>query len=145
MVGIHMAIGIGEAIITAIVLAAIARARPELVEIPTGAAPMGWRGRSLIATCLVLAIAMAILSPLASSSPDGLERVAEKFGFAGRAAKSVIRAPLPDYRIPGIGSAAAATVVAGVIGTIIAFALALVLATVLVPRSAREKPGSLSQ
>ena len=88
---------------------------------------------------------LAILSPLASSAPDGLKRVAEKFGFAGRAARSVIRVPLPDYHIPGIGSVAVATVIAGVIGTILAFALALVLATMLVPRSAHEKPASSTQ
>ncbi len=103
---------------------------------------MGWRGKSLIAAGLVIAIALAILSPLASSAPDGLERVAEKLGFVGRTAKSVIHAPLPDYHIPGIGSAAMATAVAGVIGTILAFALALVLASVLVPRSSHEKTAS---
>ena len=33
-----------------------------------------------------IALAVALLSPLASGSPDGLERVAEDRGFLGRAA-----------------------------------------------------------
>ncbi|MCW2277616.1 PDGLE domain-containing protein [Heliophilum fasciatum] len=67
-------------------------------------------------------IVAALLSPFASSHPDGLERVAEDYGFAEQGERPVLAAWIPDYVMPGIGNASLATSAAGVLGTVLAFA-----------------------
>jgi len=47
---------------------------------------------------LAAAVALALLSPLASGAPDGLERVAEDLGFAGRALAGLAAPPLDPPR-----------------------------------------------
>jgi len=58
-------------------------------------------------TILALAVAIGLgtaASPFASSSPDGLERVAGDQGFLdrGRVAAVQERSPAPDYGVPGV-------------------------------------------
>lgn len=70
-------------------------------------------------TALMLAgLALLAVSAgfVASSSPDGLERVAEDLGFADRAAPPHA-APLPDYAVPGLSPGLSAPL-AGLIGTL---------------------------
>ena len=76
---------------------------------------------------LSIALAVALLSPLASPYLDGLERVAEDQGFLDRAedAPYVI---VPDYVFPGIHNEALATILAGLAGTLVVFGLAYGLA-----------------
>lgn len=69
---------------------------------------------------LVASLAVAVLSPLASSSPDGLERVAEDKGFLGLAQDTPFQL-IADYAFPGIENEAVATILAGLIGTLILF------------------------
>ncbi len=66
---------------------------------------------------LLVCLAVACLASLASSSPDGLERVAEDKGFIdpGREAPFQI---IADYVFPGIENEALATILAGLIGTL---------------------------
>jgi len=81
---------------------------------------------------LALAIA-AFLSPFASPSPDGLERVAEDKGFLHLAeGKELLRAWMPDYIFPGVASEGLATALAGVVGTVLVFAAMYLLGRVLV-------------
>jgi len=68
---------------------------------------------------LALAIA-AFLSPFASSSPDGLERVAEDLGFLDKGI-TLFASPIPDYLFPGVGNEKIATALAGIIGTGLVF------------------------
>ncbi len=72
---------------------------------------------------LLLAVAIAVfLSPFASPSPDGLERVAEDKGFLHLAeGVELIKAWMPDYVFPGIASEALATSLAGLVGTLLVF------------------------
>jgi hypothetical protein len=79
---------------------------------------------------LTLALLLAILSPLASSSPDGLERVAENKGFIGAAIKPLFKI-LPDYMIPGVSNEAVATILAGLLGTLILFGIGYGIAKLL--------------
>ena len=72
-----------------------------------------------LAFCLVL----ATVSPLASSSPDGLEKVAEDKGFIGLAESSPFEA-VADYVFPGIENEALATILAGWLGTLVLFGVA---------------------
>jgi len=79
---------------------------------------------------LIFALFVALLSPLASSSPDGLERVAEDKGFMETAREAVFEV-IPDYAMPGVGNEAIATILAGIIGVLILFGIGYGLARLL--------------
>jgi ABC-type Fe3+ transport system permease subunit len=85
---------------------------------------------------LLLALGVALLSPLASPHPDGLERVAEDEGFLDQAEDAPYQV-IPDYAFPGIENEAAATIIAGLVGTILLFAVGYALAWLLRRRSER--------
>lgn len=89
----------------------------------------------LLLAALIIA---AVLAPLASRNPDGLDRVAQDQGFAGRA-KTVLRGPFPEYAVAGIKHSGVSTAVAGVGGTLLTLALGLGVATLIVKRG--SKPG----
>jgi len=72
---------------------------------------------------LAICLAVACLAPLASSSPDGLERVAEDEGFLGLGQDSPYQI-IADYVFPGIENEALATILAGVVGTLVLFGAA---------------------
>jgi len=82
---------------------------------------------------LLVCLAVACLSPLASSSPDGLERVAEDKGFIDLAGEAPFQI-IADYVFPGIENEALATILAGLIGTLILFGMVYGLAWLLVLR-----------
>jgi len=69
---------------------------------------------------LIACLAVACLSPLASSSPDGLERVAEDKGFIGWAQEAPFQI-IADYVFPGVQDEAVATRLAGLVGSLILF------------------------
>lgn len=76
-----------------------------------------------IGVALIVAAVLAIfISPFASSSPDGLEKVAEDKGFL-RAAEEADTAwdhsPVPDYAMPGVNNEKVATGLAGIIGVLL--------------------------
>jgi hypothetical protein len=83
---------------------------------------------------LLAALALALISPIASASPDGLERVAEDHEFIDKASTPGFSV-IPDYAFPGIHSEALATIIAGIIGTLMVFGLALGLAALLKKRN----------
>jgi cobalt/nickel transport system permease protein len=144
MAGVHMLIGIGEGLITGLVLAGIARTRPELLR-PDGAPARARSYGAVAAYGTLIALALVLfVSPFASSWPDGLERTAEHLGFEGRAA-AVVAAPLPDYVMPGVSWSAAATSIAGAVGTVVVFVLAWVLARVLARRGGGAAAGSIGE
>jgi cobalt/nickel transport system permease protein len=133
MANIHILIGIGEGLMTGLIVVAIARVRPELVEDTNKPWPVGFG--------LLMALGLALfVAPVACPWPDGLEKVAAQLGFEHRAATPLLHSPLAEYRLPGIGSPMAATALAGVIGTVIAFGLAWVLARLLAPKMEGEAP-----
>ena len=76
---------------------------------------------------LFIALAVAIfLSPFASQHPDGLEKVAEDKAFLHQAEdKELFSAPIPDYSVPGINHQTVAGSLAGLIGTLATFLLAI--------------------
>ena len=121
MGGVHMLIGLGEVLITLGALAFLYAARRDLFH--TGEpAPKG----ALVVWIFGLgsALALAVLSPLASAHPDGLEWVAGQAGFL-----AAVRPPLynlfPNYTFPGISNTALATILAGLLGTVLVFGVAL--------------------
>ena len=139
MAGVHMLIGVGEATITTLVLVAIAATRPDLLEDDArrSASP---RYSGVIVYGMLIALGLAFfVSPFASPWPDGLEKVGERLDFLGKAAgKPLAPAPIPDYSIPGIGSPAVATALAGALGTIVMFVFVFVLARIVTPKRAGD-------
>lgn len=87
---------------------------------------------------LLFCILVAVFSPLASSAPDGLERVAEDKGFLENAAAAPYEF-IADYVFPGIQNEALATIIAGVIGTVLLFAIAYGLAWVVTVKRRKQE------
>ena len=97
------------------------------------------------ALALVVAVALAVaVSPFASSSPDGLERVAQDGGFldTGRLHALQEDAPVPDYAFPGVESPRRATGAAGLVGTLAVFGVALALGAALRRRRGPDRPAA---
>jgi ABC-type Fe3+ transport system permease subunit len=76
--------------------------------------PRGSR-RWWIAGIAIAVLVVVLLSPLASSAPDGLERVAEDQGFIDQAT-NLVGGLLGDYSIPGIGNETLSTILSGLLG-----------------------------
>jgi cobalt/nickel transport system permease protein len=121
---IHALIGIGEGLITLGALAFISATRKDLV-LQSETKAKGTAGIFIAGG--VLTVALAIISPLASSHPDGLEWVAEQKGFIDTAQDAVYNI-IPDYVMPGINSEALATIIAGVVGAALVFGVAYLTA-----------------
>ncbi len=139
MLGVHLIIGLGEALITVAALAFIEQTRPDLLDEKEKArGGLGW----VLAGALI-AVAVVILSPLASAWPDGLERVAEDLGFleAGLDAPYQI---IPDYTLPFLGETALSTILAGLIGALIVAFLLIGLIWILRRKSASKPAGAES-
>ena len=92
---------------------------------------------------VILALAAAIglgtaASPFASSSPDGLEKVATEKAFIddGRLHSLQDDSPIPDYAFPGVENERVATGLAGFAGTLIVFGFGYGLAAA----AARRRP-----
>lgn len=85
---------------------------------------------------LLLALVVTLFSPQASPHPDGLERVAEDKGFLDKARDSTYEV-IPDYVFPGIADEAGATIVAGIVGTLLMFCVGYGIAWLL-RRQARK-------
>jgi hypothetical protein len=79
---------------------------------------------------LSTALLLAVLSPIASKFPDGLDRFAEDHNFVDKANEPVFTV-IPDYTFPGIDNEATATIVAGLLGTLLLFGLVFGLASIL--------------
>jgi hypothetical protein len=79
---------------------------------------------TIVALAVAVGLATAV-SPYASASPDGLEKVAADQAFLeqGRPHSVQDDAPVPDYAFPGIDDARVATGLAGFAGTLLVFAL----------------------
>jgi len=120
MGGIHALIGVGEGLITVGALALVRAARPNLLQERTDAARSD---RGLVTAGGLITLSLAVLSPLASSHPDGLEWVAENLGFLENARDAVYKL-IPDYAMPGFSNPAAATIAAGILGALVVFTAA---------------------
>ena len=79
---------------------------------------------------LLVVLAVVLLSPLASSFPDGLERVAIDQGFIERAQSAPYQL-IADYLFPGIANETSATIVAGFVGVLVVFGLVFAFASIV--------------
>lgn len=134
---VHAAIGVGEAIITGLVVRFVLLTRPELIldgeRQVEGVEPSGGPGwLATLAAGLGIALGVAVfVSPFAYDAPDGLEYVGEKFGFLPDESRApLIPSPMPNYEaplpfsVPGLDAAKVATAAAGFAGTLIVFGFA---------------------
>lgn len=101
-----------------------------------------------IAAGVALSIALAVaVSPFASSSPDGLEKVAEDKGFAQNSDETQPvrdKAPLTGYSVEGLSEKhpAWSTALSGLLGTVSVLLLAWGLALVLKKKKIEEEEAS---
>lgn len=139
MLGVHVLIGIGEAVITAATVGAVLAVRPdlvhgargltaplklrvggELVDAPaTEPAPVAARSpRTVLLAGLGASLLLAgVVSFYASASPDGLEKVAADKGFDAKAEEhDAAGSPLADYGVEGVDDDRLSGGLAGVIG-----------------------------
>jgi cobalt/nickel transport system permease protein len=141
---IHLAIGIGEGIVTALVLSFVQQARPELLECTAreeklaGGIPLK---KVLLAFGALALVTGGALSLFASAYPDGLEWSIEKTtgspeltaeSAAHKAAESAVEttAFMPDYTFKSAGEdegSPAGTATAGILGSVITLILACAL------------------
>ncbi len=122
MLFVHTFIGLGEAFITVAAILFIMRTRPDLLG---EGAESSQGGRGWIFIGVLIALAVVLLSPLASANPDGLERVASDLGFINTAQSAPYQI-IPDYTISFLGNTPLSTVAAGVIGVIVVLAIAFI-------------------
>jgi cobalt/nickel transport system permease protein len=133
MVGVHALIGIGEGLITATAVGAVLAARPDLVSgvsdlelASTTTAPSRRAAGAFVGVGMAVALALVVfVAPLASSSPDGLEYVAEQTGIVETAEDGPIGGPLADYQVSGVESESAGTALSGVVGVGVTFGVGL--------------------
>lgn len=76
--------------------------------------------RLFIGLGLAVSLALAFfISPLASSNPDGLEKIASDKKLDSQVSDHALsNGPLADYSVKGVGDSRLATGVSGVIGTV---------------------------
>lgn len=100
---VHLPIALAEGLATASIIGALEQSRPELLrglESSSGQ-PAASTSRTLwIPAGVGIALLTVLAALFASSSPDGLETVAEQLGFASQA-QAALPAPFPDYSVEG--------------------------------------------
>lgn len=155
---VHAVIGLGEALITGVVVRFVLLTRPDLIyqgfkeddpELAGGAPAHRWAASALAGLGVALAIAV-FLSPLASEFPDGLEFVGERIGFLNEAPDStLLPVPMREYQLPLLGDEhiKVATAAAGLVGTLVVFAVSWWLGRIFVrahPPSGRARAEKVS-
>ena len=127
MLFVHALIGLGEAVVTVAALSFVLQARPDLLGENSESAKgsKGW-----IVAGLTISLIVVLLSPLASTNPDGLNRVAEDLGFIN-AAKSGA-GPLAGYAIPFLANASVSKIAAGALGILAVLGLTFLAGRTLI-------------
>lgn len=131
---VHALLGLLEAVITVGALGLILATRPDLMNIGTQAPARS--SANWVVGGLIVALVIAAFSPLASPDPDGLETVAEQQGFIERAIEPLYNI-FPDYTVPFIDNPAVSGIVAVMLGTLIVFGIAYLIARSAGRRAAR--------
>ena len=99
MIVLHAVIGIGEAVISGLLIRFVQQQKPELIFSPQNSSPVAGLTRVITAGLLAALAVAAFLAPLASSYPDGLEAVASRTGFDAIEQDNP-QLVLTDYEIP---------------------------------------------
>ena len=112
MVTSHFLIGIGEGLITAFTLNLFLKVRPDLVFISINKES---RNKTIPTTRILvfLSLSLVLLVPFASTSPDGLETIAQDFNFGNSENIAIF---LEDYSIPLISSNFISIILSAILG-----------------------------
>jgi cobalt/nickel transport system permease protein len=151
MVGVHLLIGIGEGVISAMTVGAVLTTRPDLVygardivQSDDGAGQKVPLRTFIVGGLLASLILAMVVSQFAFDDPDGLESVAEQTGITGEEATS--GSIFADYATAGVGNETISLAIAGLVGVIITLAVGFGLAHAIrgpkpLPGTPREGPG----
>ena len=125
MFSVHALMGIGEGLLTVAVVGVLKGAQRV------------WQAneKSFAMSLFGLVVLAVLMSPMASSYPDGLEWVAGRLSFVQFKGLEM-PALFPDYQVSMISDASAATMFAGIIGVCIVFACTFVAGKLLKPTNA---------
>ena len=132
MVGVHVLIGVGEALISALAVGAVLAARPDLVygardldraQLDESRLP---KTRTFVLGGVLVALLFAtVISQFAFSNPDGLASVAQDEGFVSSGTESAVSGSVfAGYATEGIANEEVSLAVAGVVGTVVVLAVA---------------------
>lgn len=132
MVGVHLLIGIGEGVISALAVSAVLATRPDLVfgaqDLDRAQLVEGRpvKTRTFVVGGLLVALVFAgVVSQFAADDPDGLETVAEETGFASSGTDHAFAdSILADYATAGISNENVSLAIAGIVGTVVTLAVA---------------------
>ena len=131
--GVFLISGVLEGAITLAVAGALESLKPGLAR--AGGGP---KGNRLAASLGVTAVLLAVVGVMfASAHPDGLEKLAENLGIAGRA-QALLASPVADYEAAFAGSLWVSRATAGLLGLTLIFGLSLVLGRWMARRGRRR-------
>ena len=124
MVTTHLIIGLGEGVITALIITLLMRVRPDLVY-AFDRNDKNTTKVSFYGLFIILILLLSLITPFASSSPDGLESVAEEFGFTQTEGVVLL---LDDYGINAINNNFLSTILSAILGvTVVAVIFNLII------------------
>jgi len=115
MVTTHFIIGFGEGVITALIVTLLIRVRPDLIY-AYERSDENTTKVSFYGLFIILILLLSLVTPFASSSPDGLESVAEEFGFTQTDGIVLL---LDDYGISAVNNEFISTVLSALLGVIV--------------------------
>ena len=124
MVTTHFIIGFGEGIITALIISLLIRVRPDLIY-AYERSDENTTKVSFYGLFIILILLLSLITPFASSSPDGLESVAEEFCFTQTDGVVLL---LDDYGISAVNNDFISTVLSALLGvTVLAIMFNLII------------------
>ncbi len=124
MVTTHFIIGFGEGVITALIITLLIRVRPDLIY-AYERSDENTTKVSFYGLFIILILLLSLITPFASSSPDGLESVAEEFGFTQTDGVVLL---LDDYGISAVNNDFISTVLSALLGvTVLAIMFNLII------------------
>jgi cobalt/nickel transport system permease protein len=115
MLSSHLLIGLGEGVITALIVSLLLRVRSDLVYIKTDENTKNNKS-TFYGLFLFLLLCLTLVTPYASSSPDGLESVASDFGFSESTGIVLL---LEDYGISSLNNNFLSTTLSAVLGVVV--------------------------
>ena len=111
MTGVHILIGITEGLLTVGAIAMITRLKPDILNASRE------KLRPVAVSLLGISAIILLITPFASSSPDGMEKVAIVKGFFSKSLPPSYATFFSDYKIPAL-SGSASTILAGLAGAV---------------------------
>lgn len=114
MISTHLFIGLGEGVITALIISLLLRVRSDLVYANTKKDKSNNLSTSY-GIFIVLILSLTLVTPYASSSPDGLESVASNFGFEETDGVVLL---LEDYGISSVNNNFVSTILSALLGIV---------------------------